>query len=379
VGHDGGAGDQRFSGAKVFAERPGALDVVHELVTSFSAAVDFEVDHSTVVATLVLLISESLLGVRFETGVGDALDLGVSFEELGDLHGVVGLSLDAETEGLGSLELVEGDLGSHDVTEDVLDEADLVIEFLGAGGEGATDGDVVTVVELGGGVEDDINAVVHTAADVGSGEGAVSDVNEVLGLGEVGDGLEISEVEGGVGGRFGEEDLGVGLDGGFDFLEVGHIDEGEFHTHLGEEDTAGAVGTTVRAVGDDGVVTSLHQGGEEGGGGGHTSVEDAGLEAVFGGGDAFLEGLDGGVGRAGVGETLLAVAVDGVLDEGGGLVDGGEDGTSFAIRGNTSVDHTGGEVDGVVVPGTGLGGGVGGDDGLEALSELGSHLDFFFN
>lgn len=135
MGHDGGAGDDGFGGAEVFAERPGALDGVHELAAGFGAAVDFEVAEGTVVATLVLLVSEGLLGVRGEAGVGDAHNLGVGFEHGGDLHGVFGLLLDTEAEGLGALELVEGDLGSHDVTEDVLDEADLVIEFLGAGGQ----------------------------------------------------------------------------------------------------------------------------------------------------------------------------------------------------------------------------------------------------
>jgi len=283
------------------------------------------------------------------------------------------LLLDAEGEGLGGLELVEGDLGSHDVTEDVLDEAELVIEFLGGGGEGATDGHVVAVVELGGGVEDDINAVIHTAADEGSGKSHVGDVDEVLGLGERGDGGEIGEVEGGVGGRLGEENLGVGLDGGFDFLEVGHVNEGELHTELGEEDTAGAVGATIRAVGDDGVVTLLHQGREEGGGGSHTSTEDAGLGAVLGGGDAVLEGGNGGVGRAGVRVTLGLVLLDGVLDEGRGLVDGGEDGACFLVGGGTTVDHTSVEVDGVLIPGAGTSGTFG-HDGLETLSEVGSHF-----
>eukprot|EP01084_Bolivina_argentea_P309168 534749_1 len=278
-----------------------------------------------------LLLGDGAAGVGVEAGVADVVDVGVGLKELGDLEGVGGLLLDAEAEGPHGLELVEGDLGGHDVAEDVLGEADGLVVLLGLDGDGAADGHVVAVVELGGGGEDDVGAEVEGLHDVGGHVGVVADVDEVLGLGEGGEGSQVDHGGVGVGGGLGEHQLGVGLDGGLDVLEVGEVNEVEGHAHAGEEDAAGTVGTTVGAVGDDGVVTGAHEGGEDGGAGGHAGAEGGGAVGTLEGGDTVIKGLDGGVGAAGVGVALGAVLGDGLLDEGGRLVDGGQDGAGDGV------------------------------------------------
>mmetsp|Transcript_31002 Transcript_31002/g.95760 ORF Transcript_31002/g.95760 Transcript_31002/m.95760 type:complete len:455 (-) Transcript_31002:40-1404(-) len=341
VRHHGRARDDGLGRAEVLAQAPRLLDGVHELAARLRAALDLEPQHAAVEAAAVLLVSERLLRVRLEARVADGVDLRVGLQELGDRLGVVRLLADAEREGLGGLQLVESDLRRHGAAEDVLVEADLLVPLLSGRDDGAADGDVVAVVVLGRGLQDQVDAVVDRAADDGRGEGRVGHVHEALLLGERRERRQVGEHERRVGRGLGEDHLGVGLDGGLDLVQVGHVDEGELHVEAGEHDAHRAVRAAVRAVGDDGVVAGRHDGGDDGAAGGHTGSEGGAAGAVLRGGDLLLERGNGRVGRAGVREALLAVLGDRLLDEGRGLVHRGEDGAGHRVREDAGVHHTG--------------------------------------
>lgn len=352
VGHNARASDDGLSGTKVLTERPWAHNGVHELTASLSSAANLEPEHTTVVAVSVLLISNLLLGMGVEAGVANLLNLRVLLKELGDDESGVRLALDAEGHGLHGLELVEGHLWAHVVSEDVLGEAELIGEFLGGRHKGTTNGHIVAIHELGGGDKYHIGAEIDGAADVCGSKGVIANVDDTVGLADLGKGLEVGKGAGGVGGGLREDKLGVGLDSSLDLGEilVIHTDEGELHTHTVEENTAGAVGTPIAAVGDDSMVALAHEGADSGGGGSHTSGINGGAGAVLKGGELLLKSADGGVGGAGVRVAFGAVLIDGLLNKGGGLVDGSEDGTGDRVRADTSVNGKGLEGIGLVVP-----------------------------
>ena len=73
MSHDSAGGDDRFSGAKILTERPGALDGIHDLDTRFAAALDVEPQHSAVDAVTMVLIGDVLLGERGKTRIVNLL------------------------------------------------------------------------------------------------------------------------------------------------------------------------------------------------------------------------------------------------------------------------------------------------------------------
>lgn len=84
----------------------------------------------------------------------------MALEVLGDLHSVFRLLLNAEAHSLSGLQLEVGDHGGHNVSVHVLDMLGAVVELFGGADDGTAVGDVVAVVELRGGLKNDISAVV---------------------------------------------------------------------------------------------------------------------------------------------------------------------------------------------------------------------------
>ena len=92
-------------------------------------------------------------------------------------------------------------------------------------GDHAAHGRAVAADELGGGVDDHVGAVLDGAQQVRRGEGCVHDQRHVVAVRDVGPGLKVEHVGVGVAKRLGVEQLGVILDGGFDGVQVGRVDE----------------------------------------------------------------------------------------------------------------------------------------------------------
>ncbi len=106
--------------------------------------------------------------------------------------------------------------------------------------------------------------------------------------------------------------------------------------HLVEE----ANGSAVDHVGEDDVVAGLEHGQQQGGDGGHAGAEADRAGRVLKRGDGLFEGIDGGIRPARIAETLGDA--DGLVDVGGGLVDGKQDGIRVSIARSPAVDGEGG-------------------------------------
>ena len=167
---------------------------------------------------------------------------------------------------------------------------------------------------LGDRVDDDVGAVVEGVLHVGGEEGVVDDDEDAVAVCDRGDGADVNEREGGIGGRFDPDEFGLWAD------EFGDIDfdgggEGYFDAvcecDFGEVAVRAAV--DVRD-GDD--MGAGGEGLEDCGGRGGAGGEGEGVAGVFEGGDGFFEVVPVGVCAA-----TVFIEADGLAD--GGLGEGG--------------------------------------------------------
>mmetsp|Transcript_1429 Transcript_1429/g.3098 ORF Transcript_1429/g.3098 Transcript_1429/m.3098 type:complete len:272 (+) Transcript_1429:443-1258(+) len=263
------AGDDRLGGTQVLAQGPRTLARVHQTTTCVGASLDLKPEHPPVQPVLVLLVGQLLLREALEARVHHFVHLGVLLEELRHSLRRRALLPHPQGHGLGGLQLVEGHLRRHDVAQDVLVEVHGVVELLGLAHHRPANSDVVAVVELGRRLDDDVGAQVEGFHDEGRGEGAVAHVHEAPGLGQLRDGLDVSQEERRVRRRLAEEHLGPLGDGGLDRLDVAEIHKREVDAVLGEVHPGTPVGPAVAAVGNDDVVAGLEQRREDGECGGH--------------------------------------------------------------------------------------------------------------
>ena len=175
----------------------------------------------------------------------------------------------------------------------------------------------------------DIGAPLEGTAVHGRGEGVIHDQGHAVGMGRVGEALDIEYGERGICDAFAEDRLGVGAEGRFQLLVAAlGVDEGEFDAHLrhghGKQVEGAAIDGAARdhmvaAVGDVEYrveVGSLAARGEHGCG------------AAFQLADLSRNGIVGGVLQAGV-EIAFGFQVEELahcrarlVAEGGGLHDG---------------------------------------------------------
>lgn len=150
----------------------------------------------------------------------------------------------------------------------ILEELELLVE-LGVAGDGDSHDNVrVSVEVLGDGVDDDVGAEGERVLEVGGEEGVVDDEDGArVPLDNGGEGLDVDEAEGWVGGGLDPDHLGVGPEGGLDVLEVGHVDEGGVEANGGGDAVEVAVGAAVDVVDGDEVVAGLEHVDDGGGGG----------------------------------------------------------------------------------------------------------------
>ena len=169
--------------------------------------------------------------------------------------------------------------------------------------------------ELGGGVNNNVSAVLNGADQVRGAEGVVDDQGQAVLVGNLGNGVNVGNVRVGVTQGLQVDGAGVLLDGVLDLGQVMGVDKGGGHAESGQgvlQQVGGAavdgfLGNDVTAVlgqGLDGVV----DGGSAGSNGqsGNTALQSR---------DALLEHILGGVGQTAVNVAgvLQVEAVSGVL------------------------------------------------------------------
>lgn len=162
----------------------------------------------------------------------------------------------------------------------------------------------MSVDVLGDRVDDNVGTELERVLEEGRHEGVVDNELGVVLVGNLGNGLDVDETEGRVGGGLDPDELGVGADGLGNVGSILEVDKGDLDVEgvgdLGEV----AVGASVDVVdGDD--VGAGGQGADDGGGGGRSGGEGKTVLATLQGSDGGLEGLAGGVSRAGVVKALF--------------------------------------------------------------------------
>lgn len=291
------------------------LGSLAESSSGFLPACDAETQHAAAHAVAVLLLRDGVLGVRWETGVVDEEDVGGSREGVCNGGGVLGGLAGAEVQSLHAAVGEPAVESGGDGADGVLEEREALVELGGVEGGGAHDNVRVAVDVLGDGVDDDVGTVVERVLHIGREEGVVDDDEDAVLVGDGGDGADVDEGEGGVGGGLDPDEFCVGLDQGLD-VDFEGGGEGDVDVvgggHLGEV----AVGSAVD-IGDGDDVRADGEGLEDVGGGGGAGGEGEGVAGVLEGGDGLFEVVAVGVGRAGV--LVLAYGLShGGLGEGCG-------------------------------------------------------------
>ena len=361
----------------------GQLQPGHEFLCRGPAALHAKDDHAAGPVGQVLLRPLVVL-VPGQPGVLDPGDLVVALEILGHRLGVLTVLLHPQGKGLQPDVQQEAVVGGgngaqvpHELDGGLGDVGPLQTEALGVGDsvialirggqagelvgvgvpvelaavhDGAAYGEGVAVHILGGGVGDDVTAPLEGAAVHRGSEGIVHDKGNSVGMGRLGKLFDVQHGEGGVGDGLSKDRLGVGTEGGVQFLlRALGIHEGELDAHALHGDGKKVEGPTVDGGGGDDVVSAARDvedgievgrlsGGQQHGGGAPLQGADLGRYRVVGG--VLQSGIEV---AAGLQVEQLAHLLAGLIAEGGGLDDGEIAG--FAVAGPVAgVEAVGGDL-----------------------------------
>jgi len=347
-----------------------------------------------------------MVRVAFQARVGDAFHSLVGNEEIHQLAGVFHMALHAQGQGFDALQDLEGVHGAHAGAEvaqafasgpqqeggdgGFLGEVHAVeaVVGLGQGGEftrgfpieiarihqHAADSGAVAAEELGGGVEDQVGAVLEGLQQVGAGEGGIHQQGQAVFVGQGGDTGNVQHVQARVAQGLAEEQAGVGADGGAPGIHVPGGNEGGLDAEAAQGVVQQVVAAAVEGTGGDDVAAGPHQGGHGQVHGGLAAGGGDGADAAFQGGDALLQHRHGGIGNAGIDVTGPFHVEEGgglvgiLEDEGGGQVDRGGAGAVLRVGHLAGVQGQG--VEGVAV----LTGHGRSPEGLVVLGLSGRHV-----
>ena len=348
----------------------GQLQPGHELLRCGPAALDAKDDHAAGAVGQVLLgpLVELVPG---QSGVLHPGDLIVALEVLGHCLGILAVLFHPQGQGLQPDVQQEAVMGGgdgaqvpHELDGGLGDVGPLQTEALGVGDpvvalvrggqagelvgigvpvevaavhDGAAHREGMAVHILGGGVGDDVTAPLEGTAVHRSGEGVVHDEGHAVGVGRLGKLLDVQHSEGGVGDGLAKDGLGVGSEGGVQFLlRALGIHEGKLDAHALHGDGKQVEGPAVDGGGGDDVVAAARDvedgievgrlsGGQQHGGGASLQGADLGRHRVVGG--VLESGIEV---TAGLQVEQLAHLLAGLIAEGGGLYDGEVAGLTIA-------------------------------------------------
>mmetsp|Transcript_3850 Transcript_3850/g.8552 ORF Transcript_3850/g.8552 Transcript_3850/m.8552 type:complete len:317 (+) Transcript_3850:714-1664(+) len=299
VGHEGPAVTQvRHQGDH--------LHVVHDLLGSFESPLEAKSEKGPG-ALGAVLVNHRVVRVAFQPGVAAGLDLLVTSQELSNSHRVRAMLLDAQRQSLNSgvnqesvhrrharasvtqpqrprrdskrhpgLTLCPEHLSHRSVLAKHIVEHHPVIRSAGLGEnrelfwagppvkitllhDSATQRVAVAVHELGQAVDDDVRAVLEGSAQVGGGAGVVDDEGQALGMGNVGDLLDVHHQALGVGDRLAVHRLGLVVNSRLNGSIVIHSAEPSLPAELFEESIELGDGPAVELVGGDEIIPPAHQ------------------------------------------------------------------------------------------------------------------------
>mmetsp|Transcript_2032 Transcript_2032/g.4586 ORF Transcript_2032/g.4586 Transcript_2032/m.4586 type:complete len:261 (+) Transcript_2032:180-962(+) len=193
VGHHRAGRDDALRGAQVLAQAPRPLDCVHQLRPGLRATDDVKPQHASMKAIAMVLVCQGLLRVRSKAWVHHLGHLRVLLQELRNRHSTLALLPNTQRQGLRSLHHEEGCEGVDDVPVDVLHPFDLLSKLLGLGDDSSCCHHVVPLVVLGETLNHHVSTVVKRSADDWRRKGGIDHVVGPSFLGDLGDGLEVTE------------------------------------------------------------------------------------------------------------------------------------------------------------------------------------------
>ena len=312
------------------SEQAEDLEAVDELEGFFLAALHVEREDGTAAVREVAFVK---LVVRM-VGKARVVDLGnlrVLHEELENLLGVFHMTVKAERKRFGALQQEEGvERGNRSafVAEEDGADVDDVGRSAGSSREGhavarvrlgelrelaacspvklaavnnhAAESRTVTADELGCGMHHDVGTVFQRANQVRRTEGVVNHHRDLVLVGNLRNGLDIRDVGVRVAEGLDQDELGVFLDGAFNFFEVAGVHEGSLNPERTERVFQEVVGTAVNGTLSHNMVTlagESRDGVSEGCG---TRSDGETGDTAFEGSDALFENVLRGVGEAAV-------------------------------------------------------------------------------
>ena len=278
---------------------------LHELVDLLHVLGDDEAHHAGHgVIGGKQLRGQLVLGEALQAGMVHFGNIGVGLQGTGQLGGGGHLLAYAQ---IHSLQVVGHGPGGEGIAGSTAEHAHGMdgVDDLGGGSDGAGDGVAVAVHELGHGVDDDVGTLVQRTDGDGGSEGVVDHHIGAVGMGDLGQGGDVGNVQGGVGQHLGIDEFGVGFDGLLHILNVVKAHQVALNAELGHELGHHVEGLTVDVAVADDVVAGLEDGHQRGGDGAHAGGEDQGLLAVFQIGDHLGQRLAVGVVGTHIGELGL--------------------------------------------------------------------------
>ena len=296
VGGAGGVGGNATGVAEVSGEGE-HFQAVEEFLAGLEAAFQFETDDSA--AVVHLFFCDRVLGVAWQEGIAERGDGGVGLELLGDIEGVVGMSFHADVEGLEASAEDPGVEGGEGGAGAAAEQVYLVYEVFFTEDGPAQDA-ALAVDPFGGGMDDEVGAVLDGCLSYGGSETIVDVKEDLVFAAEFAGGSEVDDIECRVGWGLDIEHFCIGPDGGFPGLWVAGAYVGIIDAIFGQVFGDDSMGAAEYRVTRKEVVALLEEGKEAG----HDSAHaGCGGEAVFGAfecGQAVGEFLDGRVAKAAV-------------------------------------------------------------------------------
>lgn len=287
MGHARGDLAKRLDTTQRLSQRED-LGVLAEVVRGSLATLDTEAQHTTAHAVAVLLERDLAVRVGVDSGVVDGDNVGGGLE--GESHGggIGGRLTGAQVQGLQTTVGEPAVEGGGDGADGVLEEGETLLEGVGVE-SGDTHADVGVAVDvLSDGVDDDVGAVVERVLDVGAHEGVVDDDEDAMATGDVDDGADVDQAEGGVGGSLDPDELGLVVADQVLDVQFDSRGEGDVHAVRSSNLSEVAVGATVD-VGDGDDVRPGGEGLEDVGSGGGAGGEGESIFGVLEGSDGLLE------------------------------------------------------------------------------------------
>lgn len=340
VGHDSGAFNEGFNTSEGFSQSHG-LHGGQELSGFFDLSLDEEGDHTT--ETSHLLLGSFVLRVAGKTRVNDLLNLGVAFKVFSNDLGTSASSVHSDLQGLETSESKVAVESSGSSSNSLRGEEELVSKGLVVSGKGAHNDVRVTSDIFSDGVDTDVRAQKEGALEIRRGESVISGSDNSLALGNLADGFNIANLEGGVGGGFDPDKLGVGLNGLFNVFNVGHINKRVFNTVSLLTDLSHiSLSASVDIIAADNVVTNTEDGLDDAGGSSTTTGEGHTVLSVFSSSQCDFESFSGRVSATRIVEFAERFTRE-LLSISGGEVDGDADTSGNWIGFLTSMDGIGSE------------------------------------